>query len=272
MTVLPYYLDGKAELWWKSVFIAPLDYAAARRYSPLRLAPICILILSFFFLSWKRNLLDFKDRSIQLLTLAILGVIWSFVKGGRVNSHYLIQLYPLLIIPFAIVIGKLSVFKKLNYRPYVFFLLLLVPVESYLEYGNIVKNKLNHGTFYNGEGFTVPKYITANNLETENVLFLGYHIGYWVLGVTPPTKAATHPSNLCKEEMFTAYDNPRKTSIQELRYIMEELRPKTVITRKNRLIFDKAEIEENAYIDGYLKKYYEVLSTVDNAEIYQRLE
>lgn len=272
LTLLPYYLDNNLDLWWKSVFIAPLDYASARRYSPLRLAPICILILGFFIWAWRQKYLDLKERSVQLLTLAILGVVLSFVKGGRINSHYLIQLFPIFLILIAIVISKISVFQKFNYRPYAFLLLLLIPIESYLEYYNIVKNKVEKGTFYNGEGFTVPEYINKHNLETENILFLGYHIGYWVLGATPPTKAATHPSNLSKEEMFSAYDNPRKTSVEELRYIMEELRPKTIVTRKNRQVFDKAEIDENNYINDYLEKHYKVHTTVDNAQIYQRSE
>ncbi|MEX0287917.1 MAG: ArnT family glycosyltransferase [Flavobacteriaceae bacterium] len=272
LTLLPYYLEGQLELWWKSVFIAPLDYAGARRYSPLRLAPFCLIILGFLIWGWKTKLLDFKDSAIQLLTLAILGVVWSFVRGGRINSHYLIQLFPLMVILVVIVVSKLSIFRKFDYRPFALFLLLLIPMESYLEYVNIAKNKIQRGTWYNGEGFTVPKYITEQNLDTENVLFLGYHIGYWVLGETPPTKAATHPSNLCKDEMFAAYDNPRKSSMEELRYIMEELRPKTIVARRNRLIFDKDEVEENSYMEAYLDKYYSVLSVVDNAEIYQRLE
>ena len=272
LTLWPYYLEGQIELWWKSVFIAPLDYAGARRYSPLRLAPFCIIIIGFLFWTWKRGFLNFKNRGIQLITLAILGVVWSFVKGGRINSHYLIQLFPLLVVLASIVISQLSIFKKFNYRPYALMLLLLIPIESYLEYVNIAKNKVKLDTLYNGEGFTVPKYIKAHKLDTKNILFLGYHIGYWVLGETPPTKAATHPSNLCKDEMFTAYNNPRKTSMEELRYIMEELRPKTIVARKNRLIFDKDEVEENQYIEAYLAKHYIIYSVVDNAEIYQRSE
>ena len=72
--------------------------------------------------------------------------------------------------------------------------------------------------------------------------------------------------------MFQFFENPRKTSVEELKYIMEELRPKTVVLRKNKRIFDKKEIEENTYIEGYLSKYYEVYTEVENAEILQRLE
>ena len=272
LTLLPYYLQNIPELWWESVFVAPLDYAAARRYSPWLLSPILFLVLPFFLWAWKKSYLDLKDRNTILIFVTVVGVLLSFIKGGRINSHYLIQLYPLFVIPVVIVISKITAFGKFNYRPYVFFLLLALPIESYMEYYNIIRNKVERGTFYNGEGFTVPEYISHNNLETKNILFLGYHIGYWVLGVNPPTKAATHPSNLCKEEMFSAYKNPRKTSLDELQYIMEELRPKTIVTRKGRRIFDKDEVEENKYMEQYLMAHYTAIATVDNAEIYQRSE
>jgi hypothetical protein len=131
---------------------------------------------------------------------------------------------------------------------------------------------MERGTFYNGEGFTVPQYLKKNHLETQGLFFLEYHIGYWLLNEKPPTKAATHPSNICRDEMYPYYGNPRKSSVEELRYIMEELRPMTIITRKNRSVFDKDEIEENNYIDVYLKRYYKVHAAVDNAVVYHRLE
>ena len=145
-------------------------------------------------------------------------------------------------------------------------------METYLEWANVFKNKVERHTFFNGEGVSVPKYIQDHHLETKNIFFLGYHIGYWVLNEKPPTKAATHPSNICRDELFPFFDNPRKTSLEELRYIMEDIRPKTIIVRKNRLVFDEKELEENAYINAYLEQHYEVHATVEKAEILQRLE
>jgi hypothetical protein len=59
--------------------------------------------------------------------------------------------------------------------------------------------------------------------------------------------------------------------MEELRHIMETLRPKIVVTRLNRRIFDKKEEEENTYMVNYLKEHYEVTAIVDQAEIHQRL-
>lgn len=268
LTFLPYYLNQYPEVWWKSVVLASLEYAGARRYSVFGFLPITLIIGAFIYISWKRRYLDFNNPPIKWLVLTVVVIVFSFVKGGRINGHYLIQFHPVFMVLFAIFISRIPHLTRWNYRPYVFVLLLLVPVESYLEYGNIIKTKVTKGTFFNGEGITVPKYILDNKIDTENILFLGYHIGYWDLDTTPPTKSATHPSNICRNELFRFYDNPRKTAVEELKYIMEELQPRTVVIRKNRSIFDPKLIEENAYINNRLKNEYGVPITVDKAEIY----
>ena len=272
LTLFPYYLQGNIDLWFKSIFQAPLAYIGARRYTLFELAPLYVVLVGFFILTWRKKLLDFKRVPIQYLMVVILGILFAFYKGGRINGHYLIQLHPMLLILVVMVVSKIEFLKKIKWKPYFLFLILLLPMETYLEYINIVKNKIERGTFFNGEGISVPRYIQENGLETENILFFGYHIGYWALDAKPPTKAATHPSNICRDELFPFYGNPRKTSMEELRYIMETLQPKMVITRKNRRVFDKKEEEENEYINAYLAKHYSIEATVEKAEILQRLE
>ncbi|MFX0556323.1 ArnT family glycosyltransferase [Maribacter sp. CXY002] len=272
LTILPYYLNGQTIIWWKSVVLAPLKYTEARRFSVFKLAPTFILVGFFLFHSWKKKWVSFKNPAIIVLTLAIIGVLFSFLKGGRINGHYLIQLHPMLIILVVIVVEKLILFYKCKIPKTVLYLLLLIPMESYLEYGNIIKHKIEKGSFFNGEGFSVPSYIAKSNLERKNILFLGYHIGYWNLDTLPPTVASTHPSNICRDELFPFFDNPRTNSLEELKYIMESLQPKTVVVRKGRRVFDQLEIEANEYINQYLQDHYKVLATVDKADILQRLK
>lgn len=271
-TIAPYYIQDNFLVWWKSVVLAPLEYTAARRYPLIKLAPYLVVAAAFFFYSWRKKYLDFQDKTVLLLVITSIGVLFSFLKGGRINGHYLIQLHPILIVLVAVVMSKLQFKNKFKIPKQALLLLLLIPTESYLEYVNIIQHKMQWGSFYNGEGFSVPNYIKKNDLETKNILFLGYHIGYWNLSALPPSKASTHPSNICRDELYPFFDNPRKTSVEELTYIMEELRPQTVVLRKNRRIFDKKEIEENAYIEAYLQKHYKLHADVENAEILQRLE
>ncbi|MEP2278207.1 glycosyltransferase [Maribacter sp.] len=270
-TIAPYYLTDQTYTWWKSVVLAPLEYTGARRYSIFKLAPIFIITALFLMYAYRSKKLDFKNRAVQLLLVSIIGVLFSFAKGGRVNGHYLIQLHPMLLILVAIVVHNLILLHKPKLPAYAAFIVLLIPAESYLEYVNVIKNKFEKGTFFNGEGFAAPQYILEHNLDTENILFFEYHIGYWNLDTLPPTTASTHPSNICRNELFTFYGNPRKNSVDEIKYIMHELRPQTVVVRKGRRIFDKKEVEENEYIDAYLAKHYKIIATIDNAEILQRL-
>jgi hypothetical protein len=271
-TIAPYYFIGETSLWWKSVVAAPLEYTNERRNEPLKLLLPFLIIAIFFFTIWKTKLLNFKDYKIQLIFIAIIGVLASFYKGGRINGHYLIHLYPLILIFVGIVVSKMTVFKRFNYKPYVLFIVLIIPFEAYLEYYNIIQNKITKGSFFNGEGIEVPNYIISHHLESSNILFTEYHIGYWVLDRKPPTMAATHPSNLSKQEMFFAYDNPRKNTMEEIQFILEVKQPSLIVAKKGDLLLFDTLIKENKYVNAYLEKHYRPIKTIGKAIIYQRLK
>jgi 4-amino-4-deoxy-L-arabinose transferase-like glycosyltransferase len=270
LTLLPYYRENQDLVWWNSVIMASLAYAGSSQGAVLNLAPTFLAIALFFLWAWRKRYFDFKDRKVQLLAIVILGVLFSFAKAGRINSHYLIQLYPMLIVLVGLSISKINIHIKKAYQPILVLLMLMVPAESYLEYYRIVKNKLDKGTFYNGEGITVPQYLMRTFPAEKNIFFLEYHIGYWLLDATPPTKAATHPSNICREELFPFFENPRKTALDEITFILSVVRPNIVVTRKNRLVFDDKLVEENRYVSAYLNNNYQVWATVEGAEIYKR--
>lgn len=271
LTALPYYFEGKTQIWWQSIFEAPLAYSDSQFHSPLKSLPFILASTLFFYFAYRKELVNFKSKPIQILLIIFSGVMLSFVQAGKVNGHYLIQVYPFILILFGIAISKFVPHKKV-FKPLVAVLLLLIPMEAYLEYVNIAKNKIEKGSFFNGEGIDVPSYIEANSLEIKNIFFTEYHIGYWVLGVDPPTTAATHPSNITRDVLYPYMENPRKTGIEELQYIMEVLKPKTLVARKGKKIFDKKLVGYNTYIDAYLAKHYTLLATVDRGLIYQRLE
>ncbi len=270
LTLLPYYTTGQPYIWWESVVLAPLAYTEAGRTPISKILVLCLPVIVFIIWALKKGRFDNDKRKIALIVLSELGLLLSFLKGGRINSHYLIQLYPPLLILLGIAFAP--GLKKLNKRAIQWILVVafLLPAESYLEYWSIAKYRYERGTFFNGEGFSVPHYIKDQQLDTQGILFLGYHIGYWFLDQYPPTKTATHPSNICKAEMFPYYNPERETAIEELRYIMEEVRPPLVVTRTNRSVFDKLLVEENIYIDSILKTNYSLRERVDNADIYQR--
>ena len=272
LTALPYYLQNSTTLWWESIFKAPLAYSSGKFHSPLKTIPFLLVFMGFFYISYKKDLLNFKSKPVQILLLCFAGIMFSFMQAGKINGHYLIQLYPLLLLLVGMALSnKLPKFKK-QYNWLVMIVLTLIPMESYMEYANIISNKMEKGSFFNGEGIDVPKFIASHNLETENIFFTEYHIGYWLLDESPPTKAATHPSNITREELFPYMQNPRTAGMEELRYIMEVIQPKTLVARKNKEIFDKKLVAYNTYIDAYLVDHYTLVGTVGRGLIYQRSE
>jgi len=271
LTALPYALDGILQVWIDSVILAPLAYAKSLQTSILKVLPLGIILLAAGVLSWQKKWLNFKDPSILLLVVVIAGIVFSFFKSGKVNGHYLMQLYPLLLVLIGVVLTNVTI-VKVKYYPFILLIAFLIPVESYMEYYAIVKNKATHGTYFNGEGIRVPEYILANELDSKKILFFEYHIGYWLLDASPPTKAATHPSNICRTDLFPYFKNPRKTSMAELEYLMDSVQPMTVITRMNKSVFDKEYVDEDAYVRAYLSDHYRLEGTVDRAEIFSRLK
>ncbi|MEB8328502.1 glycosyltransferase family 39 protein [Flavobacteriaceae bacterium KMM 6897] len=271
-TILPYYQNDLTTLWWQSVILAPLEYAAANRGSLLDVLPTCIIILGFFLWAWKWKYLDFNNSKVQVLFVTVIGILFSFVRGGKINGHYLIQIYPALLLLVGMVLGTVPLMNRFKWKPYYLLILLLVPMESYLEYYAIVKHKVEKGTFFNGEGFEVPQYIKDQNLDSSNILFLEYHIGYWLLDKKPLTKISTHPSNICKVEMFPYSGTPRKTAMEEIKFILEDIQPNLVITRDKEKFFAKENVTENAFTRNYLNEHYRIIKVIDHAEIRQRLK
>ncbi len=270
LTALPYYLENEIGTWWASIFEAPIAYSSSKLNSPLKTLPLVLFTLVFYYFTFKKRFLDYHLKDIQVLLIVFSGVVLSFVQAGKLNGHYLIQVYPFILLPVGMVVARLPEIKK-RFQP-LLLLLILVPMESYLEYVNVISNKMERGTFYNGEGVEVPRFILENRLENRSIFFTEYHIGYWMLNILPPTIASTHPSNITREELFPYMNNPRKTAIQELSYIMEDVRPEILVARKGKKIFDKKRPELNAYIENYLEEHYTLLKTVDRGLIYQLSE
>lgn len=270
-TILPYYYEGITDIWYNSVLLAPLEYSNIIRSSFFKLLPVCILLGGFFIISWKKRWLNFSDSSTQLLTLVVIGIVVSFLKSGKINGHYLMQIYPMILLLIGIVLTNTMSFHK-NYVAISLVLVLLLPIESYREYAAVIKNYSVHKTLFNGEGFTVPNYIKDHQLNAKDILFFEYHIGYWVLDKEPLSKAATHPSNICRDELYPLYDNPRKSSVEELQYLLDTLKPTTVITRSNKRVFHKEFDAENKYVNQYLKDHYVLEDSVNKAAIYRRLQ
>ncbi|MEC8833000.1 MAG: glycosyltransferase family 39 protein, partial [Bacteroidota bacterium] len=112
LTALPYYLQDNLNVWWESIFEAPLAYTGGKYHSPVKTLPFVFIVLGLLITGFIYKIIDFKSRESQLLTVVIVGILLSFMQIGKVNGHYLIQLYPFVLIPVGVALGKLPKLKK----------------------------------------------------------------------------------------------------------------------------------------------------------------
>ncbi len=270
-SAVPYLLQDQGRLWWDAVVKAPLAYSGTQEGAGWKHLPFYAIIAGLLLWGLIRRWVDRQNPNERLLLVLVIGILLSFVAGGKLNGHYLLQFYPFFLILLFGALQRawpagLSVFIGL-----VPLLLVLAPVESYLEYANVARNYASHGRLYNGEGVDVPDYLNAESQKTGKVLFLEYHIGYWFLDRQPPSPAATHPSNITRSELYPFMPVNRGTPEAELEYLLGRWRPEIVVTRQGKSVFDKDFTLENALVRSYLEAYYRKDTVIGRAEIYRKL-
>lgn len=275
LTFLPYLLNGIPSIWWNSVVLASVNYdnptIAHSLEAVVQLSPF--LLLFVLSIRNKNQIAFYKNEpeKLSLLWVVTAGLFFMLIKSGKVNSHYLIQLYPFLILPF---IAWLSRLKKLSFkqvRPYLAILFLFLPVEAYLEYGVIGKRYLEGQSVYNGYGITIPDFIEENYREEVSVFFLDYHIGYWELAKLPPRKVVTHPSNLLRKSNYPFIDETEEEPLKELKFILDECRPELIVSRSEHISFSNKDSKVNQFFEQYLKEHYQLVFQEQKAFVYERI-
>ncbi|WP_461533059.1 ArnT family glycosyltransferase [Sinomicrobium sp.] len=273
-TAAPYYFSGLFEVWWESVILAPLHYDTP---NPANNIDAFVDLLPFIFITGILILLNHKKKcfpkrcqNYTYILLSIFGVMFSFVQSGEVNSHYLIQLYPFLILPLAIVVSHFSQLNSIKIIPFIaLVVMLLIQFEPLREYYHVGNRILDGKSPYNGEGIEVSEYIEKNIGDVRSVFFLENHIGYWLTDEYPPTKSVTHPTNLKREQLYPYFDNPRLNSIEELKYICSEISPELIVTEKGKIPFLNDNTAQNIYFKNILNSRYHLIKKIGEAEIYR---
>ena len=269
VTAVPYLRENAFQEWWKAVFLAPRAYAVFHWNTAFLLLPIVGVLTFLLVKSLQKPQNKKSDKTnYPLVLLSTIGMLGSFVMAGEVNGHYLLQCYPLIFILCAWLGFERYLSSKKAIGLFVIFCVLL-PFESYKEYGAIYKNKQVHGTYYNGEGIEVPAYLKKKQRPLDNILFLEYHIGYWILDKRPPTMAVTHPSNLFRNHLFPYY-NKRKTAQEELSYILDSLKPAVIVIDHKNSIFKGRGVLETQFIKKMSQRYTKD-TLIGKAQLYQIL-
>lgn len=265
---LVYLMAGEGSLWWESFVEAPLAYVGEQEGFPWKYLPLYLGSALLLWYAW--SLREACRPGFGLVVVSLAGILLTFLAGGKLNGHYLLLFYPLFLVVFLTVLELKRPKATRIWAGILPLLVLLLPVESYLEYSRILKHSMQTGTFYNGEGISVPKYIQSEYPDASRVLFLEYHIGYWFLGQKPPSKAATHPSNICRPALFPYMHEGRTTSMEELKYLFETYRPELVVVRDNKPAFGKKHPDENAFVANFLGQHYTRDTLIEKAVVYKR--
>ena len=266
---VPYILAGKLDLFINSVFLAPLEYARALNHSWIgKLKTTWWIIALMVCISYLSLRYSKKNDFIVFICIAILaGTVYTFYSSGIVNGHYLVQVYPfLLLLLFGVIIQK-TIQQKLQLAAVIVFLL---SFESLIEYGRVIQGLQNPIEYR--PTFEVVSELKKKKLDDDKIFFADYHVGYWLLDQYPLTKSTTHPSNLSRPYLFKYYNDSSETSLEELKYIMEEIQPRVIVSESNDLDFFPDDSPENIYFKEYVDKDFEMIykDTVDGIYIWER--
>ena len=270
---IPYVIQDKLKLFIDSVFMATLEYGhktSVTAYDKLMVsawiiilgALICVLAIRF----------AGKERKKQagLFIAMFAATIFTFYSSNTLNGHYLIQVYPFM----AILVLGFTLKKDLTpgFLKYAIVVLLL-SIESYIEYYRIARNFAEHSTFYNGKAFTSIRELQKRNLQNKKIFFADHHIAYWFLHTYPLTRSVTHPSSLSRPAFFKHFGNKRNT-MEELQYIMEDIKPEVIVSRTERLSFFTEDSEENKYFTSRMKSDFHLVyqNPLDKIFIWQKNE
>jgi 4-amino-4-deoxy-L-arabinose transferase-like glycosyltransferase len=255
---IPYVLQDKLKLYIDSVFMATLEYGHKTKVTALDklkvAAWIIILGTVISYVALRYSSKDQKKYAAMFVTL-LVATIFTFYSSHTLNGHYLVQIYPFM----AILIFGFTLKKefKPGYLKYAIIVLLLC-IESYIEYYRIFKNYSEQSTFYNGKAFTSINELKKHGLENKKIFFADHHIGYWFLHQYPLTRSVTHPSSLSRPDFFKHFGDTRNT-MEELKYIMEDINPEVIVSRKQCLSFFLETDPENIYFMDRMKNYYELI-------------
>jgi hypothetical protein len=271
LIAIPYILQNKLRLFIDSVFLATLEYGHTAKISAFHKLSVSGWIIAIGLLI-SILAIKFADKEskkqVGLFIALLASTIYTFYSSGTVNGHYLIEIFPFMAVLFwGFTLRSELRYSYLKLAPVV----LLLSAESFIEYYRIIDHYSENSTFYNGKAFASVNELKMLKLDDKKIFFADYHIGYWFLNKYPLTKSITHPSSLSRPAFFKHFGDTR-TSLEELKYIMEEINPEVIVSRKECLSFFKEDDPENIYFMSRMKNHYELVyqNTVEKIFIWQK--
>ncbi len=253
---IPFIIDHKLNLFINSVFLAPYEYSHAAQTTLIENLKktwwVFLLGLAVSFFAIKKSSQVHKEI-VWIFVLALLSTIYTYYSIGAVNGHYLIQIYPFISI---LVVGFIFP-REYNFGfARLSFFILAISFEAITEYYMLANNYRQQSALYNGKSLEVIKELKLRHIDSKKVFFANYHIGYWFLHQYPLTKSTTHPSTLTRQFLFKYANIQSKSSLEEIKYLMENVKPEIIVSRSRYLDFFDEFSEENSYFKSVISANY----------------
>jgi len=257
-------------LFINSVFRAPLKYSRALNFSfidKLKTSWWVIVLVAFITYLAIGRANETTRRLVVVCSAILAGTVYTFFSSGIINGHYLVQVYPfILVLVFGVIIQK-SIRLAL---PIAALAVTLVSVESLLEYTRLPKAIQNRADYR--ATFKVLDQLKQKGLDRDKIFFADYHIGYWLLHQYPLTKSTTHPSNLARPYLFPYYNDSVQTSLEELKHILESIKPGVIVSETDGLKFFPVGTREDDYFRNIVNRDYKMIyqDSMDRIYIWAR--
>ncbi len=255
---LPYIIEQKFQLFMQSVFMASFEYGHSADislwYRVKATGVHLLLITGLAMISIKMTVKENRKYVFPVIAL-LTGTAASFFSTGKISDHYLLQVYPFIAILAAAVMVKRTLVPGFRILIPV---LMLLSFRSFIQYYKVAKNLLVHNTPYHGASYYIVNELTKRKLNGKKIFFYYYHFSYWLMDTYPLTKSTTHPSNIGRPFLFKYFDNPRQTTLQELQFMMEKVKPEVLVANKEESWFEKGTIE-NKYMNKMLSTHFNIV-------------
>ncbi len=266
LIALPYWYQGHIQLFIDSVFRAPLEYAGAAAMSMgekiSRTWWVILLALIIIAWAWKRRSRESTELLLYSMALTA-GTVYTFFSSGIVNGHYLVLIYPFLLM---MLIGTLPSYQKIRYG-WVSLVVVFLSFESLAEYYKVGKSLVNNGHPYYSNTYVIIDELKKQGLSGEKIFFVDYHIGYWMLKTYPLTKSTTHPSNIDRAFLFK-YFGGKNSGTGELKYLLDTVRPAVIVSRTPSMGFIRNEMQTRAYFDSVVANEFEPVYIRQEKQVY----
>jgi hypothetical protein len=212
----------------------------------------------------------YEKRQIVLLLIFLAGSTLSVVMTGPAHSHYLVQLTPFFAIFCSIGLTRLPARIPRIVVSLVGLVCIVISAILFVssEYSGLTRRIKENRNFSYGPEYEIARYLRQENPAQKPVFLLSDIIVYWFIGQNPPTRLATHPSNIVRQLYVQAVEGPDATTDGELRRILS-YKPAFIVKAEHVWYLEENE-ETTRLLGEALNKDYVLATVIDGQEIYRR--